>query len=306
MFTNKYDINCQGAYKTPLYEWLPGTEPDSVLYIIHGMAEHGKRYAPVAEMLNRQSIAVYAHDGRYHGEAVSDTAQLGLADNNWFYLQIEDIKCVLDFLRKKYSGKKIFLLGHSMGSFLCQRFFQMYGNSIDGLILSASNGKEDPLMQVGIALAYCQYKLLGRQHRSHFINTLSFGQFNKAFRPNRTPFDWLSKDDAEVDKYIADPLCGFVCSSCFFYYFFKGIHDAFKKENIASIPCNIPIYCFAGSRDPVGLNGKGFLQLVQNWKNTGASNLHYKLYEEGRHEMLNETNKTEVMQDLIYWLKQNV
>jgi alpha-beta hydrolase superfamily lysophospholipase len=304
--TNEFHITCADEHKMPMYEWLSNAEPACILYMVHGMAEHGKRYAPIAEMLTQQGIAVYAHDNIYHGAAVENTDQLGIANNNWFYKQVDNIKLAVEYLRKKHPSKKIFLLGHSMGSFLCQRFFQLYGNKIDGLILSATNGKEDPLMGIGIAIAYLQYKLLGKQHRSHLIDTLSFGKFNKAFTPNRTTHDWLSKDEYEVDMYIADPYCGFVCSSGFFYYFFKGIKDAFKKENIAAIPSTVPVYCFAGDKDPVGLNGKGFLQLIQNWKNAGAKNITYRLYENGRHEMLNETNRTEVVSDLIEWIKSNL
>ncbi|MEO7046228.1 MAG: alpha/beta hydrolase [Ferruginibacter sp.] len=306
MQTNQFYITCADEHQMPMYKWLPNAEPDCILYIVHGMAEHGKRYLPIAEMLTRQSIAVYAHDNRYHGAAVENLEQLGIAGNDWFYKQVDDIKLAVEYLRKKYPGKKIFILGHSMGSFLCQRFFQLYGNEIDGLILSATNGKEDPLMGIGIAIAYLQYKLLGKQHRSPLIDTLSFGKFNKAFKPNRTTHDWLSKDEHEVDMYVADPYCGFVCSAGFFYYFFKGIKDAFKKENIVAIPSTLPVYCFAGDKDPVGLNGKGFLQFVQNWKNAGAKKITYRLYENGRHEMLNETNRTEVVNDLIKWIKSNL
>jgi alpha-beta hydrolase superfamily lysophospholipase len=145
-------------------------------------------------------------------------------------------------------------------------------------------------------------KVFGADYRSRLINNLSFGKFNKAFKPNRTAFDWLSQDTKTVDDYIANPLCGFICSAQFFYYFFKGIQAAFDNHNIQSIPTNIPVYAFAGDKDPVGLEGKGFLQLIGNWKAAGVKDISHKLYPGGRHEMMNEINRAEVLQDLVQWL----
>src|SRR5215831_7663724 len=149
-------------------------------------------------------------------------------------------------------------------------------------------------------------KLFGNKHRSKLIFTLSFGAFNKPFKPARTNFDWLSRNETEVDKYIADPKCGFICASSFFYDFFKGLRDCFKKQNIALIPKEIPIYAFAGDKDPVGLMGKGFMQLISNWKKAGVKDLYFKLYTNGRHEMLNEINRNEVIDDLSQWVDKHL
>jgi alpha-beta hydrolase superfamily lysophospholipase len=212
---------------------------------------------------------------------------------------------MIQYLRTIYPQQKIFLLGHSMGSFICQRFFQLHGNKIDGLILSATNGKQDPLLSFGIALAWLQMKLSGAAHRSHLIDKLSFQKFNKAFKPNRTISDWLSRDTKTVDTYLSDKQCGFICSTQFFYYFFKGIADALNKKNINKIPTNVPVYAFAGDKDPVGLFGKGFLQFISNWKAAGVQDISYKLYPGGRHEMLNEINRAEVINDLLHWIKEH-
>ena len=303
MQTKQFAITCADGHEMPMYGWLPAAEINYIMYIVHGLAEHGKRYAPIGEMLVQQGIAVYAHDNRAHGAAVGSKELLGIDGKNWFYKQVDDIHIAVDYFKEIHAGKKIIVLGHSMGSFLCQRYFQMHGKEIDGLILSATNGKEDPLMGIGIAVANIQYNLLGRHHRSGLIDTLSFGKFNKAFKPNRTTHDWLSRDEKEVDKYVADPLCGFICSAGFFYSFFKGIHDAFKKENIAAIPVDVPVYCFAGDKDPVGLFGKGFLQLIDNWKAAGAKDISYTLYPNGRHEMLNEINRDEVVKAIVEWIE---
>ena len=306
MPANTFSVTSFDGHQVPMYEWQPATEAVAIVLISHGMAEYALRYAPVAYLLTAENFAVYAYDQRGHANAVSDISELGIVEHNWFYKQVTDISLVVQHLRKQYPGKKIFLLGHSMGSFICQRFFQMHGNEIDGLILSATNGKNDPLLGTGIAVAWLQMKLFGPKYRSKLIDSLSFGKFNAAFKPNRTVNDWLSRNNEEVDKYVADPQCGFVCSALFFYYFFTGIKDAFKPGNIKTIPPNIPVYAFAGDKDPVGLQGKGFSELIKKWKAAGSADISYDLYKDGRHEMLNEINRQEVVHNLVTWLRKHI
>lgn len=303
MLTKSFLLPCSDGHQMPVYTWQPDAEPNAVLLISHGMAEYAQRYAGIASFFVQNNLAVYAYDQRGHGKAVANIQEQGIVTANWFYKQIDDINLAIEHLRKEHPGKKIFLLGHSMGSFICQRFFQLHGNSIDGLILSATNGRQDPLMGAGIAIAWLQMKLFGPRYRSTLIDTLSFGKFNAAFKPNRTTNDWLSRNKDEVDKYVADPQCGFVCSALFYYYFFSGIRDAFSKKNINTIPAHIPVYAFAGDKDPVGLRGKGFLELINNWKAAGVKDISYNLYKDGRHEMMNEINREEVISNLVKWLK---
>lgn len=298
-------ITCADGHQMPVYEWLPVSEPDAVLHIAHGMAEYAERYAEIASFFTKNNIALYAHDQRGHGKAVAAVTDQGMVEDDWFNKQVEDICLLIPFLRNKYPGKKIFLAGHSMGSFICQRYFQIHGKDIDGLILSASNGKSDPLMNAGIAIAWLQMKMMGSSLRSNLLNKLSFGKFNSSFKPNRTNYDWLSRNNEAVDKYIADPQCGFICSASFFFYFFNGIKDAFKKTHIKNIPAQIPVYAFSGDNDPVGLFGKGFLTLINNWKAAGVKDISYNLYKGGRHEMMNEINRQEVIDDLITWIKKH-
>lgn len=303
----KKSIKLPGAegYQIPIYAWLPDEPPVCILHIAHGMAEYAERYEPIAAILVQHKIAVYAHDQRAHGNSVATISDLGLRADNWFYKQVDDISIIMQHHKTNWPQQKIFLLGHSMGSFISQRFFQLHGNTIDGLILSATNGKKDPLMSMGISLAWIQMKIFGSSYRSKLIDKLSFGKFNDAFKPNRTAFDWLSRDTKQVDTYINDPQCGFVCSAQFFYYFFKGINDAFNNKNVKSIPTHIPVYAFAGDKDPVGLSGKGFLQLISNWKTAGVKDISYKLYPGGRHEMMNEINRQEVVNDLLHWFHEH-
>ncbi len=302
--TSSY-LTCADGHQMPMYAWLPATEPTCILHIAHGMAEYAERYASIAPFFNQNHIGLYAHDQRGHGRTLPSIEALGRTPENWFYKQVDDLRLALQFHREKHPGKKIFLLGHSMGSFVAQRYFQMYGREIDGLILSASNGQADPLMGAGIGIAWLQKNILGADSKATLLDKLSFGKFNARFKPNRTNFDWLSRNDASVDKYKADPLCGFVSSASYFYYFFKGIRDAFKKSNIEKIKTDIPVYCFAGDKDPVGLCGKGVLKLVENWKAAGATDITYDLYKDGRHEMLNETIRDEVLDNLLKFINKH-
>lgn len=298
-----YLFTTANGNQTPMYEWIPNGEVLCVLHIAHGMAEYALRYQAIVPYFLQEQIAVYAHDQRGHGRAVQSIAEQGLVGRNWFNDQVEDIRMISNHLKEKHPGKKLIVLGHSMGSFISQRFFQLHGELIDGLILSASNGKKDPLLNVGIGLSKLQKIIFGNKHRSNLINHLSFAAFNKKFTPNRTNYDWLSRDEQEVDKYVADEQCGFVCSSSFFYDFFMGIRDAMETPNIQQIPKHIPVYAFSGDKDPVGMEGKGFLQLIQNWKDAGAIDITYDLYKDGRHEMLNEINREEVINNCIQWIK---
>lgn len=298
MLSHSFFISCQDGHQMPVYCWLPDQRPVAILHIAHGMAEYAERYAGIASFFVNNGIAVYAHDQRGHGKAVTSIEEQGITPKNWYHLQIADIDLCIQQHRREYPGKKIFLLGHSMGSFLAQRYFQLHGSHIDGLILSASNGKEDPLMPFGIGLAWTQMNIFGERYKSKLIDQLSFGQFNRKFKPNRTSSDWLSRNTVEVDKYAADTRCGFVCTASFYYYFFQGIKEGFNKKNIAAIPKDVPVYAFAGSKDPVGLEGKGFLTLIHKWKAAGVNDLSYHLYDGGRHEMMNEINSEEVLKNI--------
>lgn len=194
------------------------------------------------------------------------------------------------------------LFGHSMGSFIAQRYAQLFSTKIDGLVLSSTTGKPDPLLPFGIGLTWLQKTVLGKNYKSELLDKLSFQAFNKQFKPNRTTHDWLSRNNFEVDLYVTDPLCGFLSSSSLMLGLFKTLQVIFKDSEVAGIRKNLPVYGFAGTSDPVGQQGKGFLQWANSWQKAGIQNLEYRLYKGGRHEMLNEINHTEVETDLLDWL----
>ncbi|SLK19826.1 Putative Hydrolase, alpha/beta fold family [Clostridium chauvoei JF4335] len=298
MFKDKEGVNIS------YYKWTPDIENvRGVIQIAHGMTETAIRYDYFAKRLCEKGYVVYAHDHRGHGDTAKMREDLGyIADNDGFYWMINDIKELTDIIKEENKGKKLILFGHSMGSFLSQRYFQLYGNGIDALILSGSNGKPKNITKLGAIVARIEMKIKGRKAKSKLMDKLSFGGFNKNFKPNRTEYDWLCSVEEEIDKYIEDEKCGFICSTSFYYDLIKGLWDIHKKENLRSMPKDIPIYIFAGDKDPVGYFGEGIVNLYKTFKSIGIKDVEYKLYKNGRHEMLNENNKDEVIFNIIKWL----
>lgn len=290
-----------------VYKWMPekNIKVKAVVQIAHGMAETAARYERFAEKLTGQGYAVYANDHRGHGKTAKEVDRVGDLGEDGFNNMVKNMHQLQEIIKKENPNLPFFILGHSMGSFLLQRYIVLYGKELDGAILSGSSGREGILLDIGRFLAKREVKKIGRSGRSMTMTKLSFGAYNKAFKPNRTPFDWLSRDDKEVDKYINDPYCGGVFTAGFFYDFLNGLKLVQDKKEIEKIPLDLPIYIFSGDKDPVGKNGKGILKLVKTYPGVKPV-LSYKLYEGGRHEMLNEINRDEVMQDTIDWLNRHI
>ena len=308
MIEKTLKLKVSDNHKIYAYNWRPENEDiKGIVQIAHGMAETSYRYKGFAKELVAQGYIVYADDHRGHGNTAISIDELGYIGPDGFNRMVEDMKEFTDFIRyKENKDLPLFLFGHSMGSFLSQRYISLYGNGIQGVILSGTSGDQGPILHVGIRIAKREVAKKGPKTRSLRLNNLSFGNYNKKFKPNRTDFDWLSRDEKEVDKYIEDPYCGEIFTTSFYYDFFRGLKEIFKKSNVEKIPKDLPIYIFTGDKDPVGSMGRGTLKLVKTYQNIGIKNLEYKLYKDGRHEMLNEINKDEVMRDVINWLNKHV
>ena len=287
------------------YRWMPdeASAVKGVVQIAHGMAEHAARYERFADALTKAGYAVYANDHRGHGKTAGSQDNLGyFADENGWEKVVEDMHTLTGIIKKENPNKPFFLFGHSMGSFLSRHYSMLYASELTGLILSGTGGDPGAIGKIGLFVAKMDAMFHGRKAKSEIMNKLSFGAFNSAFKPNRTDYDWLSRDNAEVDKYINDPLCGTVFTAGFFCDMLGGLDFINKKENIGKIPKNLPIYLFSGAKDPVGGNTKGVNQVYNSLKNAGIGDLTLKFYENGRHESLNEINRDEVSRDVIAWL----
>ncbi len=284
------------------YVWEPTGAPKAVVQIAHGMAEHAQRYDRLAQALNAAGYAVVAHDHRGHGASVTGPQDVGfLADAAGWSGAIVDIRAVGESARERFPGVPHVLLGHSMGSFLSRELVSRGSDGIDALVLSGTGGDQGLLGRVGAVVAALEGRLRGRRHPSNLMNTLTFGAFNKEFKPARTDFDWLSRDADEVDKYIADPACGAVFTSGFYADMLGGVNALSPDASPAKIRKDLPVYLLAGSADPVG-GEKGVTSVRDQLVKVGLTDVTMKIYPGGRHEMFNETNRDEVTADLVAWL----
>jgi alpha-beta hydrolase superfamily lysophospholipase len=286
-----------------IYRWVPEGAPKGAVQIAHGLSEHGGCYARLAEALNAAGWAVYANDHRGHGRTAKSPAELGFfAERDGWRLCLDDLWRLNRQIADAHPGLPIVLIGHSMGSFMAQHFISEHGAALAGAVLSASNGKPPPILRLGKLIARLERLRLGARGTSKLLDALGFGAFNKQFAPARTPFDWLSRDPVEVDRYIADPLCGHSASPQLWLDLMGGLQEIALPERQARIPKELPIYIIAGDRDPVSANTKGLEQLLAAYRAAGLTRVSHRFYPGARHELFNETNRDEVVRDLTAWL----
>ncbi|MDR1587710.1 MAG: lysophospholipase [Treponema sp.] len=300
-----------------LQRWLPQpengeTKPLAALHIVHGMAEHARRYQRLAEKLSAAGIVVWAADQRGHGKtadlSVNGPGRGGLsghcADKDGFSRVTRDIVNINEEMRKQYRGLPLFLLGHSWGSFIVQNYIENKGG-IDGCILSGTRGPGGFKMRAGLPLMVFFAAIFGRRKGSLLARAVADGPYNKPFRPNRSSFDWISRDEKEVDAYVNDPCSGYLCSTGFYRDLIAGLCRIHKPELMEKISRDLPIYIFSGSADPVGDMGASPTKLVNAYRSLGIKDLEFVLYPDARHETLNETNREEVMDNLLSWIRRH-
>jgi alpha-beta hydrolase superfamily lysophospholipase len=286
-----------------VYRFLPEGTVTGVLHIAHGMAEHGARYARFAEALTAKGYAVYADDHRGHGRTSPAEADRGFVQSagGWERL-VRDLGLLIDHEKAQHPGVPAVVFGHSMGSFLVQSYLLDHAKDVAAAILSGSSGKPGLLAQAGRLVARLERLRLGERGRSKLLTALSFDDFNKKFAPTRTGFDWLSRDPAEVDKYVADPACGFAVSTTMWIDLLDAAAANADPARQAGVRSDLPIYLVAGARDPVGEMGRGVLRLEAEYRRAGIKSVTCKLYSDARHEILNETNRDEVTAAILGWL----
>ncbi|MBP1995272.1 alpha/beta hydrolase [Paenibacillus eucommiae] len=304
MKTKHFTLKVDDGTEIFVYVWLPEVEGGvkAVVQIAHGMAETAARYERLARRLTEAGYAVYANDHRGHGKTAGTPEKVGILGPDGFNLMTEEMAKLTDRIHSFHKEVPVILFGHSMGSFLTQQYMYRFPDKVNGIILSGSNGPQASTLTAAVWIAKLEARLRGEQHRSKLLDRLSFGAYNQNFRPNRSAFDWLSRDTSEVDAYMQDPFCGVVFTSSFFRDFFKGLLEIHLPENMKLIPKELPVYVFSGDEDPVGGRGKGIRKLLAIYTQLGLQHVSSKLYSGGRHEMLNELNRDEVTEDIIEWL----
>ena len=285
-----------------VHQWLPATPVRAGVLLAHGMAEHAGRYQRLGEALSGAGFALYAHDQRGHGRtAEHGTLGLFATENGWNTV-VNDLGLLNQHIGQQHPGVPVFLFGHSMGSYIAQAYLLHHSGSLQGAILSGSNFQPPALYRTARQIARLEGWRQGPLGRSGLIDFLSFGSFNKAFKPNRTAFDWLSRDPAEVDKYVDDPLCGFRCCNRLWIDLLTGLEQISRPRNLAQIDPNLPILVIGGECDPVSA-GKRLKDLTGALRLSGNQHVHLRLYPQARHELLNETNRDEVTAQLLDWLE---
>ena len=282
--------------------WTP-ENPKAIIQIAHGMAEHGERYEDFAKYLCEKGIAVFVNDHLGHGKSVKSDKDLGyFGENGGWDALVEDERAFTELIKAEYPEIPVVFFGHSMGSFIAREYTRRYGRDerIKAVVFCGTSGK-NPAAAIAITLAGTIAKAKGSRHKSEFINKMAFGPYN-AKCEKRTPFDWLSTDTAQVDKYIADKYCGYLFTAAGYKDLFTILNKVSGKDWFEAVNPDLPMLVIAGEDDPVGAYGKGIKQVYNDLKAANKKDVTLKLYAGMRHEILNEIENKIVYEDIAAWV----
>lgn len=282
--------------------WVPDGDIRGIVQLVHGMAEHIDRYDRVAEALAGKGFLVTGHNHLGHGEETPLKGYFG--DKNGWQALVDDVHRLRELTEKKYPGIPFFLLGHSMGSFVVRCYLMEHSAGLKGAILSGTGSFSSGTVSGGLAVSELICLTGGAKKESPFINKIGFSSSNKPFAPNRTEFDWLSRDEKEVDKYVADPWCGFLFTASGYRDMFRGLKRMSEKVGLQRMQKDLPVLFISGEQDPVGGMGSGVKKAAEDFRSVGMQNVTVRLYPGARHELFNEVNRDEVYADLISWIQQ--
>lgn len=283
--------------------WQPAGKVIGIVQVFHGLGEHHGRYERFAEMATARGLAVIAHDHRGHGVHAEELGHF--TDRGGWQLLTDDGLLVNDMIGDRYPGMPIVLLGHSMGSYIAQHFSMQHDYRLTALILSASTWPDRAKLVPGKLLARIESWRHGIRGKSTLLHKLGFGDFNKPFEPARTEMDWLSRDEAEVDAYVNDPLCGGPYSCGLWLALLGGLGGIASDRELQRIRSDLPVLLTGGAEDPVG-GKKGITDLALHYTRSGHSCLSTKIYPGGRHEMFNEVNRDEFVSDVLAWVEKQL
>lgn len=292
----------QGAGKIHACRWTPEGEVRAVLQIVHGIAEYIERYDDFARFLNDRGILVVAEDHMGHGQSVNGDGIQGYFHGGWF-TAVADSYRLLEDTRKEFPEVPYILFGHSMGSFMARTILCKYPDSgISAAIVCGTGWQPVALLPAAIQMVDAVCKKTGETEPNEKLQNLVFGAYNKRVEHPRTEFDWLTRDKAQVDAYIASPKCGFTASAGLLREMMKGIRYIEEPKNLAAMRKDLPVFFIAGGDDPVGSYGKGVRKSADAFRKAGMTDMSLRIYPLGRHEILNEINKDEVYQDVLRWI----
>lgn len=306
-FQDFYFQSSTGRTSIHALKCVPDGKPRAVVQIAHGIAEHIDRYRPFMEFLADNGFVAAGNDHLGHGKSIRVPEEQGFfAEKDGWWRVVDDMDKLHDIMSKEYPELPYVLFGHSMGSFLTRTYLIKHPDKYDGVILSGTGHQSPALVLGGNVAASVMAKLNGAMGDGTKLDLLAFGSYLIKIENPRTKFDWLSRDAEQVDKYIADPLCGFVGKIGLYRDMMQGIKFITDKKNIAQMNKEKPVYFMSGDGDPVGDYGKGVERAYKAFCDAGLHDVFMRLYPGGRHEMLNETNKEQVYQDILNWLNEKI
>lgn len=296
-----YPSAAQGA-RIHAVRYIPDGGTRAVMQISHGMVEYIERYEEFAEFLCGHGILVTGNDHLGHGGTAADKTDYGyFADRDGNKCVLEDLHTLTKITKKLYPDLPYFLLGHSMGSFYARQYLIDYGYELSGAVIMGTGHQPLLLVKLGKFLAKSLAGSKGWRYRSDFLNNMAFGGYNKKFEPSRTRYDWLSKNNEEIDRYSADERCTFTFTLNGYYNMFTGIERLHDKYLLSRMPKNLPVFFVSGEDDPVGDFSKGVKAAYATFIDAGMENLKIKLYPGDRHEILKETDRQTVFEDILAW-----
>lgn len=306
-FKDFYFNSSTGKNKIHARMCVPDAEPRAIVQIIHGIAEYIGRYDEFMSFLADNGIIAVGTDHLGHGKSIESEEQTGFFayDNGWDYV-VRDEEVLRLAMHENYPELPIIVFGHSMGSFMTRTLLIRYPDAFNAAIISGTGNQGAALVNGGLFMGNLVTGLRGAHHYSKFLNNLAFGSYNKIYENPKTEYDWLSRDEANVQKYIDDPLCGFIPSCSLFRDMMTGVKFITNKKNLTAMNKDMPVYFMSGDMDPVGECGKGVQKAYNNFIDAGMKDVSIKLYPGGRHEMLNEINKDEVYADILAWLNSKI
>ena len=299
-------FDSQGAGKIHCRSWLPQGAPRAVVQLVHGIAEHIDRYDHFAQFLAEQGFAVVAEDHMGHGKSINNGGIQGYFHGGWF-AAVADTHHLLELTRQEFPHIPYILFGHSMGSFMARTVLCRYPDSgITAAVICGTGSQPSAALPVLIKAADLIGKRSGESSPSKALEAMAFGSYNKRVEHKRTACDWITRDDAVVDAYMADPLCGFTPSAGLFRDMLSGIRYIQKPESLAAMKKDLPVFFIAGGDAPGGSYGIGVQKAADAFRQAGMQDVTVKLYPLCRHEILNEINKQEVYQDILSWIESKI
>ena len=292
------------GYEFSVSFWLPDGKVKGIVQILHGMVEYIDRYDDFARYLCNLGFAVAGDDHRGHGFTAGEENLGKVPDGHTYFDTVDDAIILTDYLQSKYPDVPTIVFGHSYGSFLAQGYIQQNSDKINGCVLCGSARMDNSDVKMGRKVANMQFKLYGKDKPANLIRKLSFGGYDKPFKHEKRKNAWLNRDVDACEKYNNDKFCNYTMSIGFYKYFFDGLIKIYEQDRLDKINKDLPLFIISGDKDPVGNMGKLVRELYDLYVDNGIKNVKIKLYNNARHEILNELNKTEVYQDVSDWIKE--